>query len=225
MPARASAGAFVEGDGDREGHDAGRAVAGHRRDGRDRALDLGLERVDADRGLLAELDAGEVALDDVGRDLVRRGGDDDGRARRSVEAGPDVDLGHDAGDRGLERGCLDLLLDRPARLERLGVLVLGAVQRELRLAFRVGVVGVLGVLECFLGDLDVDVRGADIGRRPPEVGLEVGGVGGRERVALRDGVADLRGHLGHRPRGLAGRGRIVVTDEVRVGAEEQAVRL
>ena len=47
----------------------------------------------------------------------------------------------------LSDAALDLLLDRPARLERLGVLVLGAVQRQLCLAFSVGVVGVLRVRE------------------------------------------------------------------------------
>ena len=124
----------------------------------------------------------------------------------------------------LSEAALDLLLDRPARLERLGVLVLGAVERQLCLAFRVGVVGVLRVREGFLGDLDIDVGGADIGRRPLEVRLEVGGVSRRERVALRDGVADLRGHLGHRPRGLARRGGIVVTQRGTGRRRREAVR-
>ena len=77
----------------------------------------------------------EVALDHVGRDLERRGVDDDRVAGRRIEPRDDVDLGDDAVDRGGQGGELRSgSSGRRASRVRPTSCVLGVVDRDLGLA-------------------------------------------------------------------------------------------
>ena len=177
-----------------------------------------------DRRRLAELDVGEVALDDVGRDLVGRGVDDDRGAGRGVEAGPDVDLGHDAGDRGGERrrlrsGCW--IVGR--RLRRLGRPGSGRCTAR---AWPGGSASVSSASSASSRSssaiCEVDAGGAEVGGRRGRArarGRRVSAVASASpsaTVSPTFAVTSVTGHVPSRRRG-----RIVVADEVRVGAEER----
>ena len=163
MPGAQRRGRVGEGHDDRVGHDAELLSAPATGEIEATVPSMvGVDRVDRDRGRLTDLDVGQVALDDVGRDLEPGAVDDDGGARRGVEPGGDVDRRDDAGDRCRDRGGLDLGLEVGDLELRVGELVLGAVEADLGLADLRGDIGVLGVGEGRLRGAQVDLRGVEV---------------------------------------------------------------
>ena len=151
---------------------------------------------------------------------------DDGRARRGVEAGRMLTSVTRPAIGAVSVAGLDLPLDR-RRVPRTPGRPRSGRCTGRAWAWRSASVSsvVLGVLEVLLGDREVDVRGAQVGRGVREIALEVGGVGRGQDVARGDACrrpSRRPSVTGHVPVGLPGASSSV--DEVRVGAEQAGRR-
>ena len=201
------------------------AVARRRRDRRHGAGDVGADGRDRDGRLLADGDVAEVGLHDVGRDPEGGAVDDDRRAGGGIEAGRDVDLGHEAVDGRDDLRRLDLRLQVGHLLPRVCDLVLGVELVHPGLPDLVGVAAVVGIAPGGIGRPEAYAGGLEAVASRRQLPLEVGRVGRGQDLALLDRVADRHVHLGDRVRrrDLGGAGG--VGHEVGVGTEHESVAL
>ncbi len=192
---------------DRRGirHDAAAGVGRRRSERGDGPVDVGAKGIDRHGRLLADGDLGDIALDDLGGDLVGGPVDDDRIAGRGVEAGDDVDRRNDAVDRRRERCEADLVEQVGPRLLGVGHARLRVVLAHPRLPPGVRA---LGVLEVLLRDPQLDPGAAQGSVRVVELAAKVRGVGRGEDVAGLDGVAGRDLDVGHGP-GRRSRGGLV----------------